>query len=126
MATVELFSDKIVLRKGVKMVPINQALDSFKSAKRLGGRSEKTLNQHDYVLGGLIDHLEDDVDVKEITKDDIRAYFQTLYDRGLAKTTIAIHYRVLRGFFNWLIAEGELEATPMKNVHKPTTPNQPQ
>lgn len=106
------------------MVKFNQAVDSFKSAKRLGGRAEKTLEQYDYVLGGLIDYLEGEVEVEKITKDDIRGFLQHLYDKGLSKTTIAIHHRVLSSFFNWLVAEREIQETPLENVPEPTTPKQ--
>lgn len=106
------------------MGKLTQAIASFKSAKRLGGRAEKTLEQYDYVLGGLKEHLEEDVDVKSVTKNDIRRFLQHLFDKDLAKTTVAIHHRVLSSFFNWLVAEGEIQETPLENVPEPTTPRQ--
>ena len=100
------------------------AIDKYEAAKTLSGRAEKTLNQYEYVLGGLGEYLGRNPELEEITPDDVRGYLQHLsQEQGLANTTVAIHHRNLTAFFRWYIEEGELEVTPMRNVEEPSTPD---
>ena len=105
------------------MVQLASAMDKYESAKALANRSEKTLQQYEYVLNGFGEYLGRNPDIEEITAGHVRRYLQHLRDRDLAITTVAIHHRVLRAFFNWLVDEGDLEESPMANVAPPKTPN---
>ena len=56
-------------------------------------------------------------------REDIRGYLGFLKDQdGLSKSTLAIHYRVLRAFFNWAVKEDILKESPMEKIEKPKTP----
>jgi len=58
-------------------------------------------------------------DVRGITAHLIRAYLVSLQRRGLKDTTQHIHARGIRAWLNWLVLEGELEASPMRRVAMP-------
>lgn len=47
-----------------------------------------------------------------------------LQERGLKKTSVAIHYRVLQAFFNWLVREGYSQWAPTEPIREPRTPKQ--
>ncbi|MBS3788836.1 tyrosine-type recombinase/integrase, partial [Candidatus Bipolaricaulota bacterium] len=44
-------------------------------------------------------------------------------DDGLKKTSVAIHYRVLRAFFNWLERDGHISSSPVNGIKEPKTPD---
>lgn len=105
------------------MNKLSAAIDDFVSAKTLEGRAEKTLDQYEYVLSSLGEYLGKNPEIGEVTKNNIRGYLKHLKDRGLAASTVAIHYRVLNAFFNWQVDEGNLNASPMENISEPDTPD---
>lgn len=100
------------------------AVDKYVSAKTLSGRAEKTLEQYEYVMNSFGEYLNGNPELDEIDSDDIRGYLYHLKDeRDLAKTSVAIHHRVLNAFFNWYVDEGEIESSPMSNISEPSTPD---
>lgn len=106
------------------MTKLASAIDHFKTAKTLSGRAEKTLEQYEYVLSNFGEYLDCNPNIEDIDKNDVRGFIQHLLDRDLSQSTVAIHHRVLRSFFNWLLSEKELESSPMRSIQEPTTPNQ--
>ncbi len=61
------------------------------------------------------------VAVANITGEHIREYFRSLRDR-LSPATQNQTYRSLQAFWKYLIAEGEVKDSPMKNIARPTIP----
>lgn len=61
--------------------------------------------------------------IQKIESRDIMRYLAFLMDDGLKNTSVAIHYRVLKAFFNWLTEEGAIEESPMQDIKEPKTPN---
>lgn len=97
-------------------------MEDFKLMARVEGRSDKTLNLYDYVFGRFSKQIQEEVVVQEIEARDIRQYLALLMDEGLKNTSVAIHYRVLKAFFNWLVDEGKLSESPMQGIKEPKTP----
>ncbi len=97
------------------------ALDAFLLAQEAARHTPKTLEHYRYTLGAftawLTDHHVDDV--AAITPSHIRAYLVELQRRGLKDTTQHTHARGIRAWCNWLVAEGDLERSPMARVKMP-------
>jgi site-specific recombinase XerD len=60
----------------------------------------------------------------DIVADDVRAWLLGMRDR-LRPSTIQTRYKGLRVYFAWLVAEGDLDRSPMANVKPPTVPEEP-
>lgn len=90
-------------------------------ACRVEGKAVKTLDDYDSRLKRFIDN-HGDVSADAITALDIRAYLSQLQAKGLQQTTVRSHYKVLKTFFNWLIAEELLEKNPLSHVKPPKLP----
>ncbi|MBS3788509.1 hypothetical protein KGY79_09995, partial [Candidatus Bipolaricaulota bacterium] len=54
---------------------------------------------------------------------ELRKHFAYLMDDGLKKTSVAINYRVLRAFFNWLERDGLISTSPVDGIREPKTPD---
>lgn len=104
-------------------ISLIEAMEQFKYASRVEGKAKKTLEQYNYVFKKFLDYLQEDPEIKTITPQQIRGFIQKLRDEELAITTVSIHYRVLRTFFNWLLGETLLEESPLSNIKQPKTPN---
>lgn len=103
-------------------VTLKEGLEQFKYASEVEGKAEKTLEQYSYVLEKFIDFLEEDFPLESITPSMVREFLQSLKNQGLSKASVAIHYRVLRAFFNWLVGENLLYSSPTDNINEPKTP----
>ncbi len=57
--------------------------------------------------------------LEEVTPELLRAWFAGMVTRGLAEDTQATAARVARTFFNFCVAEGLLESSPMNKVRLP-------
>ena len=107
----------------IEEASLEEAINQFKYASQVEGKAEKTLEQYDYVFGKFLDFLDEDPPLGEITPSVVRSFLKRLMDnKNLSKATVAIHFRVLRAFFNWLVGEGLLEKSPTKNINQPKTP----
>jgi site-specific recombinase XerD len=86
------------------------------------GLSLETRTSYNKSVRALIEWLESKGrrNVAEITSRDMSAYFAeisnriTRYGKPPEKSSIATTYRHLQQWFKWLIAEGELSASPME------------
>lgn len=67
--------------------------------------------------------LEDDaLEMRRIEHQQIRAYLGTLYDRGLAKASVARALAAIRAWFRWLAKTGHLDRNPATLVSTPKLP----
>ncbi len=89
---------------------------------KVDGRAEQTIDQYEYVLGRFTDYYSKKIEIGNITTKDIREYLAFLMDEGLRNTTVAIHYRVLNRFFNWLVEEYYLTHSPIEPINEPKIP----
>jgi len=90
-------------------------------ACRVEGKSPNTLEDYDSRLKRFIDN-HGDRPAESVTAVDIRQYLSQLQSKGLQQTTVRSHYKVLKTFFNWLIAEELLDKNPMFHVKPPKLP----
>ena len=100
-----------------------QSIKDYKLRGKVEGRADKTMEQYNYVLGRIKENFQPNRKVQDITTKEMRKHFAYLMDEGLKKTSVAIHFRVLQAFFNWLVREGYLHKSPLSDIQEPKTPN---
>src|SRR5918996_129956 len=57
--------------------------------------------------------------VRQLQPDHVDAFFVSLHERRLRPSTILARHHALSRFFGWLVAEGELDASPMAQLPRP-------
>jgi site-specific recombinase XerD len=90
---------------------------------RVEGRSRKTLGLYTWVF----DHFQafiSDTPLADIHPGVIRQYLAHCQERGFAKASLGMNYRVLHAFFNWLKREGIVTANPLEGIGPPRQPKQ--
>ena len=60
-----------------------------------------------------------------IRREHIEAYLLDLSNRGRSAATVALRFRSLRVFFNYMVDEGEIGTSPMAKMHAPVVPVDP-
>jgi len=102
-------------------MPLDVAFRAFLLSRRAARCTPKTLEHYQYTVGGFVQWLGelDVATVQEITASHIRTYLVSLQDRGLKDTTQHAHARGIKAWLNWLVREGDLEESPMRNVAMP-------
>jgi site-specific recombinase XerD len=108
-------------------LPIDAALEDFLDHQRARRRSERTRDLYRQAVTRLGRWLGDEghpTDVAEVTPKLMRGYL-TYLDTQVAPGTVALHYRHLRAFWNWLAAEGEIDESPMARIGPPEVPDTP-
>ena len=95
-------------------------LNSFISAKRVEGCSEKSL---DYYLSTITKMLVTvDKPVKHIQTDDLRVYLTDYQSaKSSSKATMDNIRRILSSFFTWLEDEDYIVKSPVRRIHKVKT-----
>ena len=94
--------------------------ESFLSAKRIEGCSEKTLKYYDSTIQAMLNSIGKGI--KYIVTDDIRCYlteYQT--EKKSSKVTIDNIRRILSSFFSWLEDEDYILKSPVRQIHKVKT-----
>lgn len=98
----------------------NKLLDSFLSAKKVEGKSVKTLNYYKNTLARLLTATKKPI--KQTTTDDLRnylSYFQSV--NGSSNVTIDNIRRIFSSFFSWLEDEDFIVKSPVRRIHKVKT-----
>lgn len=92
----------------------------FLSAKRIEGRSEKSLAYYENTITKLLEAVSKEV--KHITTDDLREYLANYQEQhGSSKVTIDNIRRILSSFFGWLEDEDYIIKSPVRRIHKVKT-----
>lgn len=95
-------------------------VDSFLSAKRIEGCSEKTLKYYDATIRSMLDGVGKEI--KHIVTDDIRCYLTEYQSKKKSsKVTIDNIRRILSSFFSWLEDEDYILKSPVRRIHKVKT-----
>lgn len=95
-------------------------VESFLSAKRIEGCSEKTLKYYKATIEAMLDELQKDV--KHIITDDIRGYLTEYQEKKKSsKVTIDNIRRILSSFFSWLEDEDYILKSPVRRIHRVKT-----
>lgn len=108
-------------------LPLNAALEDFLDHLRARRRSERTRDLYRQAVTRLDRWLESQgqsTDVGEVSPRIMRGYLTHL-DGEVNPGTVALHYRHLRAFWNWLASEGEIDESPMARIGAPEVPDVP-
>lgn len=97
-----------------------ELLDSFLSAKKIEGCSEKTLAYYRHTIERMLATVA--VAVCHISTSDIRQYLSAYQeDKGSSKVTIDNMRRIFSSFFAWLEDEDYIAKSPVRRIHKVKT-----
>jgi len=89
-------------------------LDAFLSAKKLEGRSEKTIAHYEYILSRFFKEVK--TPIREITVFHLRGYLTKRKARGISDKTLEGERTVFSSFFGWVHKEGLLKMNPCANL----------
>ena len=94
--------------------------NSFISAKRIEGCSEKTLAYYENTISITLTQINKNL--KQLTTDDLRLYLTEYQDQhNSSRVTIDNIRRILSSFFSWLEDEGYIFKSPIRRIHKVKT-----
>lgn len=91
-------------------------LAAFIAAKRVEGRSEKTLGRYTYVLNKLA--ASAGIPLGRIQIGHIRTYFTAEKERGISERSMDGDRSVFSSFFGWLHKEDLIKKNPCANLNK--------
>lgn len=95
-------------------------IDSFVTAKKIEGCSEKTIKYYSDTISALLDNTGKTP--QQLTTDDIREYLASYQEtRNSSKVTIDNIRRILSSFFSWLEDEDYIVKSPVRRIHKVKT-----
>ncbi len=95
-------------------------LETYISAKRVEGCSEKTLRYYESTVRNMLLCIRKQV--KDIITDDLRKYLDSYQRRNNAsKVTVDNVRRILSSFFSWLEEENLILKSPVRRIHKVKT-----
>lgn len=113
-----------LLSKTLEMCLVNITSDDdrdyandFIAAKRIEGRSERTLEYYKSVIEKMVSTIGKNV--KYITTDDLRKFLSNYQEqKGSSKVTIDNMRRIMSSFFGWLEDEELIIKSPVRRIHK--------
>lgn len=95
-------------------------VEMFLAAKKIEGRSEKSLKYYQSTIEKMIEKIGKTV--KHITTDDLRSYLSEYQkENDSSKVTIDNIRRILSSFFGWLEDEDYILKSPVRRIHKVKT-----
>ena len=97
-----------------------ELLDTFLSAKKIEGCSDKTIHYYQSSIVKFLKGLSKSI--KEICTNDIRRYLAEIQEENnLSKVTIDNLRRIFSSFFSWLEDEDYIAKSPVRRIHKVRT-----
>lgn len=97
---------------------------SYRRHLKIKNRSEATIDDYEDAIRRLMATYPG-ADLTEVTRDQVSNHLSAMFDRGLKATTVGIHFRSLRAFFNWTVAEELLDRSPMRGLGEPKPADEP-
>lgn len=95
-------------------------IDTFVSAKRIEGCSEKTLKYYRTTIETMV--ASTDKCIRHIQTEDLRSYLTDYQSRNQSsRVTIDNIRRILSSFFSWLEDEDYILKSPVRRIHKVKT-----
>jgi len=95
----------------------NILLNTFLSAKRIEGCSEKSLNYYNSTIEVMFNVVKKQI--REINTDDLRTYLADYQqERNSSKVTIDNIRRIFSSFFGWLEDEDYILKSPVRRIYK--------
>lgn len=92
-----------------------ELLETFLNAKRIEGRSEKTVERYGYIIQRMYDSIN--VPIKQISVFHLRNYLSQEKTRGVSDSTLDGTRQVLSAYFGWLHKEGLIQNNPTVNLN---------
>lgn len=115
-----LKNNRLVLDNLLKNTKLGLYAVGYLQAVEQEGKSPKTLQIYKEVIESFLQYQNDHVPEPS----EMRVYLLSLLQRGLQPATVHVHYRSLKTWFKWLIAENVIlpSQDPMHNVKGPKIP----
>jgi len=102
-----------------------EAIDAFLLYARVDGRLPKTMRTYHQAFQDFLKFLGTaEIPLTQLTQGEFRRWISTRLDQNYSKVTINIRLRVIRAFCNWLVREGHLPESPLKQVKQLRVPRQ--
>ncbi len=115
-----LFDYEVTKTENETEISEQNLVESFLSAKRIEGCSEKTLKYYDSTIQAMLSSIGKGI--KYIVTDDIRCYLTEYQsEKKSSKVTIDNIRRILSSFFSWLEDEDYILKSPVRRIHKVKT-----
>lgn len=95
-------------------VESDELLEAFLDAKRVEGRSPKTIERYDYIIRRICKTIN--VPIKRISVFHLRKYLSDEKARGVSDNTLDGIRQVLSSFYGWLQKEGLITNNPTANL----------
>lgn len=112
-----LFDKEIITSSDVQTDTKEDLLESFLSAKRIEGCSEKSLVYYRNTIQSMLDTVAKPV--REIETDNLREYLTGYQkEKNSSKVTIDNIRRILSSFFSWLEDEDYIIKSPVRRIHR--------
>jgi site-specific recombinase XerD len=97
-----------------------ELLESFLSAKKIEGCSDKTIKYYQATIQNLLNHQQ--ISVRSITTSDLRIYLSEYQEqKQSSKVTIDNMRRIFSSFFAWLEDEDYIIKSPVRRIHRVRT-----
>lgn len=98
----------------------DELIKMFISAKRIEGRSEKTLKYYQTTIDAMVSSVGKSV--RHIITEDLRTYLTEYQSKNRSsRVTIDNIRRILSSFFSWLEDEDYIIKSPVRRIHKVKT-----
>lgn len=115
-----LFDYEVTKNEKDEVISEQNLVESFLSAKKIEGCSEKTLKYYETTIKSMLDSIGKEI--KYIVTDDIRCYLTGYQaEKNSCKVTIDNIRRILSSFFSWLEDEDYILKSPVRRIHKVKT-----
>lgn len=115
-----LFDYEVTKNEKDEVISEQNLVESFLSAKKIEGCSEKTLKYYETTIKSMLDSIGKEI--KYIVTDDIRCYLTEYQaEKNSSKVTIDNIRRILSSFFSWLEDEDYILKSPVRRIHKVKT-----
>lgn len=92
----------------------DDCLDSFLSALKVEGRSQKTIDRYSYIIGRMMKFIG--ISTRRITVYHLRSYLAAEKERGISDETLKGYRSIFLSYFNWLFRESLIERNPAANL----------
>jgi site-specific recombinase XerC len=107
---------------------LERLLVSWDLSLRASGKSPKTVQTYLEGARQLVAHLDAHgmpTSAIGVRREHVEAFIVALRDAGRSPATVSNRYRGLQAFFKWLVEEGEVTESPMRNMRAPAVPEVP-
>jgi len=109
------------------MGDLSTLLESWRITLRAQNKAPRTIDA--YLEAGrgfdaFLRRMGMPTEASRLRREHVETYLAELGDRATA-STVAGHYRRLQQLFRWLVEDGEVADSPMRNMRPPAIPEQP-